>query len=89
MIGLSDYFDRLLKIGTGWLGWTEQQTLETRIQTILLAKEGVVERLRFTFGTGEPEAPKEKPSPEKIMAAFRQAGKATDKKSGLKHPKRR
>lgn len=64
-----------MKIGTGWLGWSEQETLDTSIPTILLAYEGRVEMLKACFGgSDEPEPEKRKPneaSPEQVRSLFR------------------
>jgi hypothetical protein len=51
-----------LEIGTGWIGWTEEQTLSTRILTILAAHKGRTGMLQAIFGSGEPEPPKDKVS---------------------------
>lgn len=67
MISLSEYYDRLLKIGMGWLGWTEDQTLDTSMPAIVLAQQGRVEMLQAVFG-GAP-APKEPPPEKPMMAA--------------------
>lgn len=42
----------------GWLGWTEQQTLNTSMPAIVLAYEGRMDMLKACFGTGDnPDAP--------------------------------
>lgn len=76
MMGLSDYFDRLLEIGTGWLGWTEQQTLATRITTIVLAHTGKIEMLSFAFGASPGPASEPEPTlpaASAILNVFRAA----------------
>lgn len=67
----------------GWLGWTEQETLDTSIPAIVLAYEGRSEMIRRTlesvFGSGddpEPDAPtpttKAKPlSAATVQSVFR------------------
>lgn len=50
----------LMKIGMGWLGWTERQTLDTSIPAVLFAYEGRKDMLRAVFGSGEPDPPKDK-----------------------------
>ena len=50
---VEEYFDHLLKIGMGWLGWTEDQTLDTSMPAIALAYEGRLEMLQSIFGSGE------------------------------------
>lgn len=49
-----------MKIGMGWLGWTEDQTLDTSIYAIELALDGFVERNSWLNGgpwpaLGKPE----------------------------------
>lgn len=41
----------------GWLGWTEEQTLQTTIPAIELAHEGRCDMLRAIFGGNEPAKP--------------------------------
>lgn len=52
----------LLKIATGWLGWTEEQALATRMTTIAAAYEGRLDMLKAIFGSGEGDKPKNKVS---------------------------
>ena len=70
-----------MQVGTGWLGWTEAETLATSIPTIELAYEGLLEKMRLTQPgmLGAVQEPFERsgpPSPEVIFAAFRSAGKS-------------
>lgn len=49
-----------MKIGMGWLGWSEDQTLDTSIYAIELALDGYVERNSWLNGgpwpaLGKPE----------------------------------
>lgn len=70
-------------IGTGWLGWTEQQTLNTSIPAIEIAWEGRLEMLRvMQFGPGALAPVKETPPPapavmsaKTAFAIFRSAAK--------------
>lgn len=58
-------------MGTGWLGWTEQQTLATSIPTIELAFEGLVEKLQACYGGADappPEAVAPTPPPKAMSA---------------------
>lgn len=76
----SEWFDRLMQMGTGFCGWTEQQTLATRIPVIELAYEGVIERLRMCYGSGEPDKPtepSEKPTGRQIFDVIRMAATPT------------
>lgn len=56
----------VFKLGTGWLGWTPQQTLHTPLPQLFLALEGRVDFLRKTnpFGGG-PE--KKKPVDPEVL----------------------
>lgn len=44
-----------MKIGTGWLGWTEQEVLDTSILVIVQAYEGRVDMLKECFGSGDQD----------------------------------
>ena len=55
----ADFHAWLFEIGTGWLGWSEEQTLGARITSILAAYKGRLDLLRTIFG-GKP-APADKP----------------------------
>lgn len=52
-----------MKIGTGWLGWTERETNDTSLDVIIDAYRGKIEMIRFTRGDGDP------PPPEPTTAA--------------------
>jgi hypothetical protein len=63
----------LLEIGTGWLGWGYDQTLDTPIQGIEIAHKGRLAMLRAIFGSAEkPEETKQLPplSPTLFRAMF-------------------
>lgn len=61
----------------GWLGYTEQQTLDTSIPALEGALDAHIEMRRlvqagmFAAAVGAPEPPR--PDPADIMAAFRRA----------------
>lgn len=42
----------------GWLGWTEQQTLDTTIPAIWAAYRGKIEMLKACYGSSEKTPPK-------------------------------
>ena len=46
----ADFHAWLFEIGTGWLGWSEEQTLGARITSILAAYKGRLDLLRTIFG---------------------------------------
>lgn len=54
-----------MKIGTGWLQWTEQQTLDTSIDVIADAYEALIEKICLMTGN---------PIPQKILPATPSAG---------------
>jgi hypothetical protein len=77
---VEDYLDHLLKIGMGWLGWTEAQTLDTSMAAIVMAREGRIELLQQIFGDGrtapepaklEPDLPDRKTISEGLKSALR------------------
>lgn len=63
---VEDYLDHLFKLGMGWLGWTEAETLDTSMPAIVLAYDGRIEMLQSIFGKGEAKAgePESVPEPE-------------------------
>ena len=46
----SEYLSGLYKIGTGWLGWTPQETLDATPAEIMLAHDGRMSMLKAIFG---------------------------------------
>lgn len=56
-VSFSTYLTGLYRIGTGWLGWTPQTTLDATPAEIREAHKGRVELLTAIFGSSE-EAPK-------------------------------
>ncbi|WDR05622.1 hypothetical protein PSQ90_15350 [Devosia rhodophyticola] len=56
---MTDYFEHLFKIATGWLGWTPDQAWEATPAEIIAAKEGrtdlVSDILKAVFG-GESDS---------------------------------
>lgn len=59
-------------MGTGWLGWTAEQTFATPMQQILLAFEGRVDCAVRTSPFGSKPKPKAAP-PERIAAGLLRA----------------
>ncbi|MBN8942227.1 MAG: hypothetical protein J0H01_22160 [Rhizobiales bacterium] len=47
----------LLGLGMGWLGWTEQQTLESRMTSIMAAYKARIDMLKAIFGGGDGARP--------------------------------
>lgn len=52
-MSLDDYLDHLLKLGMGWLGWTEAETLDTSMVAIVMAYDARISMLQSIFGKGE------------------------------------
>lgn len=71
-MSLSEYHDRLLFCGMGWLGYTEQVTLDTSIPALEGALDALIEfeaiRTRGQFAPAPPP-----PTSESIFGAFRAA----------------
>ena len=44
---MSDHAEHLYQIGTGWLGWSDQQTMRTSIHRIVIAHEGRMRLLEW------------------------------------------
>lgn len=53
---LEAYCEWLFNIGTGWIGWSDEQTLDTPMQHIVRARAGRIEMLKAIFGDGREEA---------------------------------
>lgn len=73
----SDYFDWLLKIGMGWIGWTYEQTLDTPMLAIVDAHKGRMAMLRAIFGGDDPDIPS---IPQKPVSIIKQLAALQKKK---------
>lgn len=51
-----EYFTHLFQIGTGWLGWTPDDTWEATPAEIVNAQKGRMEMLKALFGSKEQSA---------------------------------
>lgn len=69
-IPFPSFLDGLYKIGTGWLGWTPDQTFEAMPLEILKAHSGRMDMLRTIFGSAD-DKPKAKAKPEDLNSKFR------------------
>lgn len=65
-VSFHEYLTQLYRYGTGWLGWTPQQTLDATVAEIKEAYLGRVEMLKAIFGTSESK----KPDPADLGAKF-------------------
>lgn len=63
-----------MEYGTGWLGWTEAETLDTSMPVIVLAYHAHLDKLCFAAGRKPPERknarPKGPPVTTKDIAAM-------------------
>jgi hypothetical protein len=73
-VTFAEHLAALYRVGTGWLGWTPQDTLGATPAEIMEARAGRLELLKAIFG--EAEKPKEKASftDDNVMAAMRSLG---------------
>ncbi|MDH0113384.1 hypothetical protein N7379_02750 [Rhizobium pusense] len=75
-----DYLTSLYRIGTGWLGWSPETTLDATPAEIIEANKGRMEMLKAIFGSGEKDKPKDnRPLEEKFRTVF--AGFGTRKEA--------
>ncbi|WP_061848527.1 hypothetical protein [Bradyrhizobium sp. DOA1] len=51
-----EYFTQLFQIGTGWLGWTPDDTWEATVSEIINAQKGRMDMLKALFGSKEQTA---------------------------------
>lgn len=51
-----EYFTQLFQIGTGWLGWTPDDTWEATAAEIINAQKGRMDMLKALFGSKEQPA---------------------------------
>lgn len=73
MISHANFHEWLLKVGMGWIGWTEDQTLDTHMAAIVLAYEGRADMLGYIFGgkADEPHQVEEPISQDGILSILR------------------
>jgi len=57
----------MFKIGTGWLGWTPEVTLNAALWEIELAYDGKLDLLKAVYGSGETG--EEDDQPKNTLAA--------------------
>lgn len=76
----AEYLTGLYRIGTGWLGWTPEITLDATPAEIIEANKGRMEMLKAIFGSGEKDTQKDtRPLEEKFRTVF--AGFGTRKEA--------
>jgi hypothetical protein len=57
-ITFADYYAKLFRIGTGWLGWTPEETWNATPAEIVEAYNGRIELLKACFGSSDADHPK-------------------------------
>lgn len=79
----AEYHAWLFRIGTGWLGWSEADTLDSTLSGIRQAYEGRLELLKAIFGG------KDEPPPTLVKAtgpSLRATLRRLAGKPGKRHP---
>jgi hypothetical protein len=88
-VTFKDHLINLYKVGTGWLGWTPDETLDATPTEIRLAYEGRIDLLKAVFGSHE-ETNKKLPDgmslDDKLKSAF---GMFNTIKAKPKHKRRK
>ncbi|MBS0250702.1 MAG: hypothetical protein JSR78_06515 [Proteobacteria bacterium] len=72
-VGFKDHLINLYKVGTGWLGWTPDETLDATPTEIRLAYEGRIDLLKAIFGStdeAENAVPDGAALDDKLKSAF-------------------
>ncbi|MEO9340473.1 hypothetical protein ABFT80_23970 [Mesorhizobium sp. SB112] len=70
-VPFADHLTNLYRIGTGWLGWTPETTLDATPTEITQAYKGRLEMLKAIFGGGEKAKPEDdRPLNEKFRSLF-------------------
>lgn len=68
-LSFPEHLAQLYRYGTGWLGWTPEETLEATPAEIIEAVKGRAEMMRVIFGGKEPG--EEPPPPTDLGQKFR------------------
>ena len=76
-VSFAEHLANLYRIGTGWLGWDPNTTLNATPAEITLAYQGRVEMVKAVFGGEQETQPKPKSTPDQIRDAFRLLGAKT------------
>ena len=82
-----DMCDELAEIALGWLGWSEEQTLYSDINAILIAQEGLIKKLNLEKGHGGTKSDDE--NPKLTTAAFDAMFGANPINKGVQSSKKR
>ena len=71
----NDYYARLYRIGTGWLGWSPKTTWNATAKEILEAYSGHLEMLKAIYGSAD-DTDESRPTEKPENAKFDRAGLA-------------
>jgi len=71
-LSFADHLQQLYRIGSGWLGWTPDATLDATPSEIMEAYRGRMDMLKAIFGSAddEPRQPDTRNLDDKFRAAF-------------------
>lgn len=69
-----------MEVGTGWIGWTEEQTLDTSIPAIEMAYRGRCKMLNAIFGGGDDTPTPSNPASVNMAAQLDAFAKVTKHK---------
>ena len=61
-LSFAEHLQQLYRVGTGWLGWTPDATLDATPAEIMEAHRGRMDMLKAIFGSGEAVQPESKPA---------------------------
>jgi len=71
------FFDELYAIGTGWLGWSPEQTWNATAGEIIAAQRGLIAKLKAVHGGGKSDAaekpdydPRDIPSDDEVRVGL-------------------
>ena len=71
----ADYLAQLYRYGSGWIGWTPEQTLDSTPLEITQAYAGKLEMLTAIYGTSEKAKPTDdRPLDDKFRSVFASIG---------------
>lgn len=68
-VSFAEHLQHLYRIGTGWLGWTPDATLDATPAEIMEAYRGRMDMLKAIFGSADDDQPQ--PSPGNLDDKFR------------------
>jgi hypothetical protein len=71
-VPIEEYLTDLYRLGTGWLGWTPEETLDATPAQIKEAYAGRMDMLKSIFGSGDEKPKSDTPAtPDQLAAKFK------------------